>query len=157
MNSNSTPANDLRTALFCIAVAILVAFSTLQYPASSGGFPFALATYFLLPLGILIGIKGLVRRAIEKNQKSQIERSAESTQLVMLTPITIMVMIAVTVCTLAIGHLGFITATALLAVLMGLIFKTKILLTVIYTIFQSLFLWWFVDFFSVQMPRGMLI
>lgn len=153
----ATALNDTILGVLSLILGLWVATVTARYPGMSAGFPYALAVYLVIPIGALLLLKGLLRFRFEARPVSKRDEDAAATQLVQFTPITIGVIAAVCVTTLAIGYLGFIAAVALLAVLTGLLFRMPLWATAVYVVAQSLLLWGFLRFFTVQMPAGVLL
>lgn len=152
-----TVLNDFVTAVFCLIVGAIGTYATAYYPSDAGGFPRMLSLYFLIPLGALILIKGFFRALAHRKGGELKEKLVENSQSIQFSVSTLLVIVTVSIMTILIGTLGFIEAVAVLAVATGLIFKTKIWAIVVYAIAQSIFLWFFLDFFSIQMPRGFII
>lgn len=153
----ATPLNDVVTGAVMVAFGTWVLIVTMGYPSTSGGFPFALAAYMIVPLGLLLLVKGILRLRLTSRTKEDKPGEGAETQLVQFTPITIGVIIAVCVATLAIGWLGFIASVGVLAVATGLLFRMPLWTTAIYVAGQSIVLWAFLRFFNIQMPEGLLL
>lgn len=153
----AAPLNDVLTGAVMVVFAALVTAVTAGYPATSGGFPFALATYMVLPLGVLLLAKGLLRMRVAGRGNAPRESGGVDTQAVQFTPVTVGVILAVCVSTFAIGWLGFIAAVGLLALATGLLFRSPLWATAIYVAGQSALLWGFLRFFNIQMPQGLLL
>lgn len=153
----ATPLNDLVTGAVMVAFGTWVLIVTMGYPSTSGGFPFALTAYMIVPLGLLLLVKGILRLRLTSRTKEDKPAEGAETQLVQFTPITIGVIIAVCVATLAIGWLGFIASVGVLAAATGLLFRMPLWTTAIYVAGQSIVLWAFLRFFNIQMPEGLLL
>ncbi|WP_299821918.1 tripartite tricarboxylate transporter TctB family protein [uncultured Jannaschia sp.] len=152
-----TPYADLLTGAFALALGATGTVITLGYPSTSGGFPFALSAYMVAPIGVLLLFKGVLRLALEARPNTDGDEDSEDAQHVQFTPVTLAVIAAVTLATFAIGWLGFIISTGLLALVTGRIFRTRLWVTLVYVAAQSAVLWAFLRFFSVQMPEGLLM
>lgn len=148
---------DLLTGGLAIALAAGVAWVTLRYPPISGNFPFALSAYLIAPVGGLLLLKGLLRLAFDARAETEPEEEPADAQLVRFTPVTIATIAAVVVATFAIGWLGFVAATGLLALVMGVVFRARPWVTLVYAAAQCAVLWGFLRFFSIQMPQGLLL
>ncbi|MCF3935331.1 tripartite tricarboxylate transporter TctB family protein [Acuticoccus sp. M5D2P5] len=150
----ASPGNDTVLGLLALALGGWVALETAGYSQMAGGFPYALAVYLIIPLGVLILARGLARLRFEPRAA---ETSADAeTQMVRFTPITIAVIVVVCLGTLGIGLIGFVPAMAALALATGVVFRARWWVVAIYTAGLAAALASFLAFFNVQMPQGAL-
>ena len=149
-----TPLNDALTGALSLGLGGWVAVETSDYSRMAGGFPFALAIYLLVPLGVFLLAKGLVRWRTWRPVGSA--EADDSSQMVRFTPITIAVIVIVCAAMLAIPWIGFVTAMALLAIAAGLLFRAPLWATALYSGLLTAGLVAFDHFLNVQMPVGTL-
>jgi xanthine/uracil permease len=147
-------AQDLGLGVIAVALAVVVRVTVSDYPATASAFPSVLANWLMLPIGLLLVTKGLLRLRFEA--KLQPEASDEASQHVQFTPITLATIALVIVSTAAIYFVGFLGALALLILGCGIVFRARPVPYVIFAVLFLAFIWLFLDFFSVQMPEGML-
>jgi hypothetical protein len=146
-------AQDLGLGALAVGLALVVRMTVSDYPATAAGFPNVLATWLMLPIGLLLLVKGLLRLRFEKRVAQEVD---EASQHVQFTPLTLATIALVIVSTAAIFFVGFLGALALLLVGCGLVFRARPVPYVIFAVLFLAFIWLFLDFFSVQMPEGLL-
>lgn len=146
-------AQDLGVGVLAVALAVTIRVTVSDYPPSAAAFPSALATWLMLPIGLLLVLKGLLRLRLEKRMATEPD---EASQHVQFTPLTLATIALVMVSTAAIYFVGFLGSLALLLLGCGLVFRARPLPYVIFAVLFLAFIWLFLDFFSVQMPEGVL-
>ncbi len=144
---------DLVVGTLAVALAVTVRITVSDYPATAAAFPSALATWLMLPVGLLLVLKGLLRLRIEKPVPQEVD---EASQHVQFTPLTLATIALVIASTAAIYFVGFLGSLALLLLGSGLVFRARPVPYVIFAVLFLAFIWLFLDFFSVQMPEGVL-
>lgn len=147
-------AQDLGVGVLAVGLAIVVRMAVSDYPATAAAFPNALATWLMLPIGLLLVAKGLLRLRLE--EKGPTEPADEASQHVQFTPLTLATIALVIVSTASIYFVGFLGSLALMLVGSGLVFRAKPVPYVIFAVLFLAFIWLFLNFFSVQMPEGLL-
>lgn len=147
-------AQDLGLGVLAVALAVVVRITVSDYPATAAAFPSALASWIMLPIGLLLVAKGLLRLRFEERQPP--EAADEASQHVQFTPLTLATIALVITATAAIYFVGFLGALTLLLLGCGLVFRARPVPYVIFAVLFLIFIWLFLDFFSVQMPEGML-
>lgn len=146
-------AQDLAVGVLAVGLAVAIRATVSDYPPSAAAFPSALATWLMLPIGLLLVLKGLLRLRFERRVAAEAD---EASQHVQFTPLTLATIALVVVSTAAIYFVGFLGSLALLLLGCGLVFRARPLPYVIFAVLFLGFIWLFLDFFSVQMPEGLL-
>jgi len=136
--SQPSITQDLVVGTLAVALAVTVRITVSDYPATAAAFPSTLATWLMLPVGLLLVLKGLLRLRVQ------------------FTPLTLATIALVIASTAAIYFVGFLGSLALLLVGSGLVFRARPVPYVIFAVLFLAFIWLFLDFFSVQMPEGLL-
>lgn len=145
-------AQDLGLGVIAIALAVVVRMTVNDYPATAAAFPSVLATWLMLPIGLLLLTKGLLRLRFEAKRPP--EAADEASQHVQFTPLTLATIALVIASTAAIYFVGFLGALGLLLLGCMLAFRMRVVPYLIFAVLFLVFIWLFLDFFSVQMPDG---
>jgi hypothetical protein len=147
-------AQDLGLGTITVVLAVVVRMTVSDYPETAAAFPSVLATWLMLPIGLLLLTKGLLRLRFEPKHTSA--AMDEAAQHVQFTPLTLATIALVIVSTAAIYFVGFLIALGLLLLGCMLVFQARVVPYLIFAVLFLAFIWLFLDFFSVQMPEGAL-